>query len=132
MPFFKIAAKNLGRAKSRTVLTVLAIGLGTALLAGITILNDSYLDSYLDGVSDELGFTDLGYKRHLNVSDGYFKISDFKAETALESIDGYEGSTGRIVEQHFCTKNEPITEAQAFTTTFFGLDLIEDKGKLPS
>ena len=128
MSFFKIAAKNLGRAKSRTVLTVLAIGLGTALLAGITILNDSYLDSYLDGVSDELGFTDLGYKRHLNVSDGYFNISDFKADTSLENIEGYEGSTGRIVEQHFCTKNEPITEAQAFTTTFFGIDLIEDKG----
>jgi len=109
-------------------LTVLAIGLGTALLAGITILNDSYLDSYLNGVSEELGFTDLGYKRHLNVSDGYFNISDFKTDTNLESIDGYEGCTGRLVEQYYCTKFEPVGEAEAFETTFFGIDLDDDKG----
>jgi ABC-type antimicrobial peptide transport system permease subunit len=128
MSFFKIAAKNLGRKKSRTILTVVAIALGTALLAGIVILNDSYLDSYINGVSEQLGYTDLGFKRHLNVSDGYFTINDFKNQTNIEDSEGYISSTGRIVNKHICTNFEGISEKYAYETTFFGIDLEGDIG----
>lgn len=128
MSFFKIAAKNLGRKKSRTILTVVAIALGTALLAGIVILNDSYLDSYINGVSEQLGYTDLGFKRHLNVSDGYFTINDFENQTNIEDIEGYISSTGRIVNKHICTNFEGISEKYAYETTFFGIDLEGDIG----
>ncbi|MHA1437171.1 MAG: FtsX-like permease family protein [Promethearchaeota archaeon] len=128
MSFFKIAAKNLTKVKSRTILTVLAIALGTALLAGITILNDSYLESYVNGVSEQLGYTDLGYKRHINVSDGYFYIDDFLDDTNLEKIDGYLDHTGRIVDQLICTDFEEITDDVAYETTFFGIDVENDVG----
>ena len=118
MPFFKIAAKNLTRVKSRTILTVLAIALGTALLTGITILNDSYLQSYLNGVSKQLGYTDLGYKMHTNDTDGYFYEGDFLEESKLKNITGYLDHTVRIVARHYCTNFDGIPSRDAYTTDF--------------
>ncbi|MHA1489703.1 MAG: ABC transporter permease [Promethearchaeota archaeon] len=128
MGFFKIAAKNLGRVKSRTILTILAIGLGTALLTGIAILNDSYLDSYLNGVSEQLGYTDIGVKHYSNVSDGYFTIDDFIDDVKLDEFDGIIDYTGRIVDTHICTNFEIKSEADAYRTTFFGIDVKKDRG----
>lgn len=127
--FFKIAAKNLAKVKSRTILTVLAIALGTALLTGITILNESYENSYIQGVSNQLGFTDLGFKRHLNTSDGFFESGDFIEATGLEDIDGVLDHTGRIVEKHIATDSPTeISEQDAYETTFFGIDIEGDVG----
>jgi len=128
MVFFRIAARNLGRAKFRTILTVLAIALGTALLTGITILNDSYLDSYLTGVSEQLGYTDIAIKEHSDERDGYFTIDEFEDETDFKDIEGYEDHTGRIVSEHLVV-NFPIqSEADAYKTTFFGIDVEDDEG----
>ncbi|MFX0069847.1 MAG: FtsX-like permease family protein, partial [Candidatus Hermodarchaeota archaeon] len=128
MVFFKIALRNLGRVRFRTILTVLAIALGTALLTGITILNDSYLDSYINGVSNQLGYTDIAIKKHSDVEEGYFTVDDFEDKTDFKDIEGYEDYTTRIVEKHLVV-NFPIkSEADAYETTFFGIDVDDDEG----
>ncbi|MHA1149491.1 MAG: FtsX-like permease family protein [Promethearchaeota archaeon] len=121
-----MAAKNLTRVKSRTILTVLAIALGTALLTGITILNESYLNSYLNGVSKQLGYTDIGVKKHLNVSDGYFDENDFIKESNVEDIEGYLEHTSRIVSEHVAIDAPEQPEEFAYETTFFGIDVEKD------
>ncbi len=126
--FFKMAGKNLMRVKSRTLLTIIAISLGTALITGITVLNESYLESYLNGVSNQLGYTDFGVKIHLNVSDGFFYEDNLVDEMDLEDIDGYESRTGRIVCEHIASDYEGQSEEYAYETTFFGIDVERDKG----
>ncbi|MGQ4873366.1 MAG: FtsX-like permease family protein [Promethearchaeia archaeon] len=123
-----MAAKNLTRVKSRTILTILAIALGTALLTGITILNESYLQSYLNGVAEQLGYTDIGIKEHLNVSDGYFEADDFIKESNADKIDGYISHTGRIVSEHIVINAPEQPQEYAYETTFFGIDVKNDVG----
>ena len=72
MVFFKMAIQNLFRRKGRTALTILAVVLSGALLTGILILNTSYIKSFEAGVSQQLGYTDIGIARHSNTSSGYF------------------------------------------------------------
>ena len=126
--FFKMAAKNLTRVKSRSILTILAIALGTALLTGITILNESYLQSYLNGVSNQLGYTDIGIRKHLNVSDGYFKEEEFIEGSGMEDIEGYIDHTARIVDEHVSIDAPEQSEEFAYETTCFGIDIEKDKG----
>lgn len=128
MVFFKIAAKNLTRVKSRTFLTILAIALGTALMTGITVLNDSYLESYLNGVSSQLGYTDIGVKKHDNVTESFFTIDELNQTINLNEINGVLDHAGRVVIYKEVTIYEDISEDDAYHTTMFGIDVSKDVG----
>ncbi|MHA1731936.1 MAG: ABC transporter permease [Promethearchaeota archaeon] len=130
MGLVKIALSNLGRQKGRTGLTILAVVLGSALLTGITILNDSYLDSYLDGVSSILGKTDLAVRMHENNSAGYFTEASVLNESGVDirTIRGYVNHTTRLNFQQDFTSYEGIDAEYAYETSFVGLDPARDRG----
>lgn len=130
MSFFKIAFASLKRVKSRTFLTVLAIALGTGLLTGIMILSTSYIDSYLEGVSNQLGFTDIVGRHHSNTTEGndLFDIDEIDTgNTSFTDIPWYLNHTLRIGYYDYFTPHSLISQHEAFRTKIFGIDPIGDR-----
>lgn len=128
MVFFKMAMGNLGRRKGRTFLSILAIALSGALLTGITLLSNSYTTSFENGISEMLGYTDIGVGRYMNQSSGLFTEQEIVPSLELQNIDGYINHTTRFQSYQEFTTFENTVQRYAFSTLFMGIDPISDRG----
>lgn len=121
--FVRIGFKSLSQVKSRTILAILALILGTGLITGINILSQSYIQSYTLTVSEQLGYTDIAIREY---NYDFFNISSI--EYSITHTPGYMDHVGRIQIEEVFTTQPGLTEADGYPVTIWGIDVSGDVG----